>query len=878
MEFLSNMKPQLVEQLKDTVKYLGATLGETIKEELGDTWLETIESIRHDGRHSSKGDIKSTQALAKTLASLDNQSLLTIARAFAQFLTLANIAEQEFNIAANQANTLDLQLDALSEQIDFKAEKETVLSAIENLNIDLVLTAHPTEVNRRTNIYKQRQLATQLQKLHSSATSDLENKRAKERVADLISQAWHTEEIRSVRPTPVDEARWGFSVIENSLWEAVPDFLRDLNDYLKANFDTTLSLDAKPVQFSSWMGGDRDGNPFVTSTLTQEVLLRARRRAAKLFKNDLDQLYSELSMNLCNESLREQVGEVKEPYRAIIKPIIEKLALTQAGETDPKNWVQSNDELQKPLLTCYQSLLDCGMKIIANGALLDCLRRSYCFGIHLLKLDIRQDAQRHADVFSELTRYLGMGDYNQWNEDDKQAFLLRELSSRRPLLPRKWTPSDDVKEVLDTCKVIAQNGQEGFGIYIISMASEPSDVLAVQLLLKESGVNWAMPVAPLFETLDDLNNSPGVMQKLLSIDWYKGYINGQQFVMIGYSDSAKDAGSLAAGWAQYSSQEALVGISQQHNIKLTLFHGRGGTIGRGGLPAKAAIHSQPPGSLDGGFRVTEQGETIRYKFGMPQLAKRSLSLYASAVLEAVLLPPPEPKPKWREIITNIGDKARDNYRHTVRTDPEFVPYFRVATPELELGKLPLGSRPAKRNPQGGIESLRAIPWIFAWAQTRLVLPSWLGVMRAVDEVNQGENAAIVQEMIEQWPFFASRISMLDMVFQKADPKVSEAYDKRLVPANLVHFGAALREELIESMASLLKMTGHEHMMEDDPNARNSMQIRAGYLQPLHYVQIELLDRIRKSESSEYKDDDVVVLERAMMVAITGIAVGMRNTG
>jgi len=870
------MNQALVEQLKETVKYLGATLGETIKEELGNDWLETIEKVRHDGRHSSKGDAASTDALASKLAGLDNQSLLTIARAFAQFLTLANIAEQEFNIAANQESSLDLQLNNLSQHIDFSADKDKVLAAIQNLNIDLVLTAHPTEVNRRTNIYKHRQLATQLQKFHTSDISDVEKRRVKQRIADLISQSWHTEEIRSVRPTPVDEARWGFSVIENSLWEAVPDFLRDLDDYLQVNFDTTLPLGAKPVQFSSWMGGDRDGNPFVTSSLTQEVLLRARRRAAKLFKNDIDQLYSELSMNKCNQVVRDHVGDVKEPYRALLKPLIQKLQKTREGKVKDKNWIQTNDELQQPLLDCYQSLLDCGMQVIANGALLDCLRRTYCFGIHLLKLDIRQDAGRHADVFSEITQYLDMGDYNEWNEKDKQTFLLRELSSRRPLIPADWTPSDDVKEVLDTCKVIAENGKDGFGIYIISMASETSDVLAVQLLLQESGVDWPMPVAPLFETLDDLNNSPSVMKKLLSIDWYKQYLNGQQYVMIGYSDSAKDAGSIAAGWAQYSAQEALVAIADEHDITLTLFHGRGGTIGRGGLPAKAAIHSQPPGSLDGGFRVTEQGETIRFKFGMPQLAKRSLSLYAAAVLEAVLVPPPAPKAQWRELITDMANKGRDNYRKAVRTDPEFVPYFRAATPEQELGKLPLGSRPAKRNPHGGIESLRAIPWIFAWAQTRLVLPSWLGVMRAVDDVNQGDNKALVQEMIEQWPFFASRLSMLDMVFQKADPKVSAAYDKRLVPDNLLHFGEALREELVQSMQSLLNITGHEHMMEDDPIGRDSMHIRAGYLQPLHYLQIELLDRIRKGQSSE--TEDVAVLERAMMVAITGIAVGMRNTG
>ncbi|MFT5995728.1 MAG: phosphoenolpyruvate carboxylase, partial [Glaciecola sp.] len=518
MEFVSNMKPALIEQLKETVKYLGATLGDTIQQELGEQWLETIEKIRHDGRHSSKGDANSTDSLTHTLANLDNQSLLTIARAFAQFLTLANIAEQEFNIALNKKNSLDLQLNNLGQYLDLDADKDKVLSAIQNLNIDLVLTAHPTEVNRRTNIYKHRQLASQLQKLHSNDISNVESRRVKQRIADLISQAWHTEEIRTVRPTPVDEASWGFSVIANSLWEAVPDFLRDLDDYLHVNFKTALALSAKPVQFSSWMGGDRDGNPFVTSTLTQEVLLLARREAAKLFKSDVDQLQAELSMNQCNEALREQVGDVKEPYRAILEPLIQKLQNTHEGKSSVDTWVQTNDELQKPLLDCYHSLLECGMEVIANGALLDCLRRSYCFGVHLLKLDIRQDAQRHADVFSELTRYLGMGDYNQWNEDDKQAFLLRELSSRRPLVPRDWIPSSDVKEVLDTCKVIANNGKDGFGIYIISMASEPSDVLAVQLLLKESGVDWPMPVAPLFETLDDLNNSPSVMQKLLSID------------------------------------------------------------------------------------------------------------------------------------------------------------------------------------------------------------------------------------------------------------------------------------------------------------------------------------------------------------------------
>ncbi|MFD3397801.1 phosphoenolpyruvate carboxylase [Alteromonas macleodii] len=866
-------------ELKDTVRYLGKTLGETIKNQLGQEWLDRIEKIRKGGRASYQGDATCSEELKETFKIMSDSDLLTVGRAFAQFLNLGNIAEQEYNAAMN----VDASIDALFKHLD-KAEltAEKVQDAVAKLNIDLVLTAHPTEVTRRTLIHKHKELANCLQAIHQESLNDVERKKIETRIADLIAQAWHTEEIRSVRPTPVDEARWGFSVIENSLWEAVPDFMRELDGRLNEDYQVSLPLDASPVQFSSWMGGDRDGNPFVTSKVTEQVLLLARKRAAKLFAIDLDRLQVELSMYDCNDALREKVGDANEPYRALLRPLVDKFIATRDGisdyladkNPDTSNWVESDDELIEPLMLCYQSLLDCGMQVVANGLLLDTIRRARVFGIHLLRLDVRQDSERHADVFSELTRYLGLGDYAQWSEADKQAFLLRELGSKRPLFPAQWDASDDVKEVLDTCKVIAKHSKHGFGIYIISMASEPSDVMAVQLLLQESGVDWPMPVAPLFETLDDLNNSPDVMRKLLSIDWYRGYVKGRQFVMIGYSDSAKDAGALAAGWAQYQSQEALVAIADEFDVSLTLFHGRGGTIGRGGLPAHAAIYSQPPGSLDGGFRVTEQGETIRYKFGMPKLAKRSLGIYASAIIEAMLFPPPAPKEEWRELITAMAAQGRDNYRATVRHDKEFVPYFRVATPEQELGKLPLGSRPAKRKPQGGIESLRAIPWIFAWAQTRLVLPSWLGVMRAIDSVKTPENEKVVNEMFSEWPFYRSRLSMLDMVFHKADPRISEAYDERLVPKELKHFGEALRSELKQSISSLLAITGNDDIMKNDPQGKESMEIRAAYLQPLHYLQIELLDRIRKAGD----DAQNTSLERAMMVTIAGIAIGMRNTG
>ncbi len=873
---------QIDAQLKHTVRDLGELLGQTIKHELGQEWLDKIEAIRLQGRAGHLGDAAANIALQNVFKDMNNESLLVIARAFAQFLNLANIAEQEFN----SSKQLDDSVDVLFSHLR-KAQKspEAIYEAVNALHIDLVLTAHPTEVTRRTMIHKHTALAECLRQQHNDNLYPAQKLQLSERIADLVEQAWHTEEIRDRRPTPIDEATWGFSVIENSLWDAIPDFMRDLDLKLQQEYDIKLPIDAQPIQISSWMGGDRDGNPFVTSKVTQTVLHLARRRATKLFAKDISALQVELSMNKCDATIRNQVGSASEPYRAILKPLVKRLRATKDGIddllngriADDSNWIHSQKELLKPLMQCYRSLISCGLEQTAKGGLLDTIRRAHCFGVYLLKLDIRQDSGRHADAIAEICDYLSLGDYHSWDEATKITFLTKEMASKRPFLPNAWQadwqPSPDVQEVLDTCRTVAVNDRDAFGIYIISMASFASDVLAVQLLLQQCQVTWPMSVAPLFETLDDLNQSPVVIDQLLSIDSYRNGLADGQHIMIGYSDSAKDAGALAAGWAQYTAQESLVAICAKYDTSLTLFHGRGGTIGRGGLPAHSAILSQPPGSLDGGFRVTEQGETIRYKFGMPALAKRSLGIYASAIIEAKLFPPPAPKAHWRELLDEMAAQGRDNYRHVVRVDPDFVPYFRQATPEQELGKLPLGSRPAKRNPQGGVESLRAIPWIFAWAQTRLVLPAWLGVMRAIMRSYETQHVTI-DEMVEQWPFFQSRLSMLDMVFAKADISIAKAYDDSLVDAELKHFGESLRNELQQSRTDLLHITHKNNLMQDDPQGLNSMHIRADYLQPLHYLQIELLKRTRQVDD----EHEISAIEKAMMVTITGIAIGMRNTG
>ena len=873
--------------MRNNINMLGRFLGETISDALGNDILELIENIRVLSRNSRSGNDQARNQLQDILATISNDNIIPVARAFSQFLNLTNVAEQYQTISRhhNDKVSSERSTEALFKRLKEKnIPQEQIIKTLEKLLVELVLTAHPTEVTRRSLVHKQVEINKCLSKLEHSDLTTVERKDVERRLLQLIAQAWHTNEIRTQRPTPFEEAKWGFAVIENSLWQAVPEFLRRLNDRTQAHLSYQLPVELTLVRFSSWMGGDRDGNPFVTAEVTRQVLWLARWKAADLFFNDIQALADELSMVQCTESFRMKYGDNLEPYRVVIKELRSKLKNTQDYYEDlladrlPKytesNIITRDEQLWEPLNDCYQSLIACGMRIIANGLLLDCLRRIRCFGVTLSRLDIRQESTRHTHAVAEITRYIGLGDYSQWTENDRQAFLIRELSSRRPLIPRDWEPSAETKEILDTCKVIAEQPEGVISCYIISMARTASDVLAVHLLLKEAGVPYHLPVVPLFETLDDLDTSEEVMTQLFDVGWYRGVIDNKQMIMIGYSDSAKDAGMMAASWAQYRAQEVLVNLCEKRGIELTLFHGRGGTIGRGGAPAHAALLSQPPRSLKNGLRVTEQGEMIRFKLGLPAVAVESLDLYTSAVLEANLLPLPEPKDNWRYIMNELSSSSCDIYRNVVRGDKDFVPYFRSATPEQELSKLPLGSRPAKRNPNGGVESLRAIPWIFAWMQNRLMLPAWLGAGASLQQAIKSGKREILEEMCSDWPFFNTRIGMLEMVFSKTDEWLSEHYDQRLVKKELWHLGQSLRAQLKDDISTVLSLSGKGHqLMSDLPWVAESIALRNVYTDPLNLLQVELLRRLREVPDNPNPD-----VEQALMITITGIAAGMRNTG
>ncbi len=875
------MNDQQYSSLRQNVSMLGRILGDTMSAAAGEDFLQKIEQIRTLSKSARGGDNDDASRLKALLLTLSRDELLPVARAFSQFLNLANIADQHHAISREMDKEYSAT-EALAGvfellQSDGRSADE-IGAAIKTLKIELVLTAHPTEITRRTLIHKHGEIDTCLGQLELEGLTEREESVIHQRLRELIAQIWHTQDFRDQRPTPIDEAKWGFAVVENSLWDALPEFLRRLNNTL---FDVTgnaLPEDAAPVTFASWLGGDRDGNPNVTAIVTEEVLLLGRWQAAALYLKDVEILVEELSMTACNEALLQMTDNTREPYRNVLRALRDKLRLTLRALTEQinehkipdDNIILREEELWQPAYACYQSLLECGMANIAHGKLLDLLRRIKCFGVNLVRLDIRQDSDRHTEALSELTQFLELGDYQQWDEQHKQTFLLKELASKRPLVPSDWQQSDAVKEVLDTCAVVAKQPRGALGCYTISMARQASDVLAVELLLKASGLRSPLPVVPLFETLDDLNRSAVVVDQLLSIPQYLKHLQGRMMVMIGYSDSSKDAGMLAASWAQYQAQEALVARCAQSDIKLTLFHGRGGTIGRGGAPAHAALLSQPPGSLENGLRVTEQGEMIRTKLGLKGMAIKTLALYTSAILQANLKEPPTPKLEWRDVMDSLSASSCEYYRSYVKDNPDFVSYFREATPEQELAKLPLGSRPARRKAGGGIASLRAIPWIFAWTQNRLMLPAWLGAGQAFGDLVTAGKMNTLKEMSRDWPFFATRVSMLEMVFAKADSGLSAYYDEKLVSEQYRGIGERLRGQLAADIEVVLELLDETELLQHQSWPRESIQLRNIYTDPLNFLQAELLERNRKQQ------DDVI--DRAIMVTIAGIAAGMRNTG
>jgi phosphoenolpyruvate carboxylase len=873
--------------LRDDVRLLGELLGKTLAEQHGPELLARVERVRALSKRAHDTTGTDFEVLSAELAAMPVAEALPVARAFAHFLNLANIAEQHHRVRrrrAYQGAGAPPQRGSCAEVLSrLRGEGITadrLHDAICGLRIELVLTAHPTEVARRTLIQKYNRIAMALAE---GDRPDLTQPEQDANVAALrreIVAAWGTAEVRSQQPTPLDEVRAALALFEESLWHAVPRYLRTLDRALTTATGRGLPPHVTPIRFGSWIGGDRDGNPNVTPQVTRRACLFSRWTAADLYLDDIAALREELSFSAATPGLRAAAGDSAEPYRELLRGVQARMAATRrwiessltSDEDIPAERGEYLDEADfiEALRLCDASLRATGFAVVADGRLADTLRRVAVFGMTLARLDIRQEAARHTQALSAITAALGLGAYGDWDEDARVAFLLRELASGSSRIPPGLQVTPEVQDVLDTFSMIARLPASSLGAYVISMTSRASDVLAVVLLQALAGIDRPLRVVPLFETSRDLQNAGPVLDALLSRDVYRERIAGHQEVMIGYSDSAKDSGRLAAGWDLYKAQEAIVAVARRRAVTVTLFHGRGGSVGRGGGPTSLALKSQPPGSLDGGLRVTEQGEMLQALFGLPDVAVRTLEIYTTGTLEAGLGRAPDVKPAWRACMDRLRDDARQAYRGLVYEHPRFVDYFHAATPEGEIGALHIGSRPARRSPGASVDALRAIPWQFAWTQTRLLLGAWLGVEDALDRAGARGESDLLHEMYRDWPHFQSAIDLIEMVLAKADERIAAEYDRRLVPTDLQSLGVELRARLGRAIRSVLSLTGHTVLVEANPVLRRSIDVRNPYVDPINLVQIELLRRVR-----EHPDEE---LRAALRVTINGVAAGMRNTG
>ena len=889
-------------ELSSTIHLLGEILGSVIKKQENTAIFDKIEKIRtlsKNSRGSNEGlNKQSFKKLKNQISNLTSTETLIIAKSFSRFLDFSNIAESLYSIhnihdhvirKTQETNEIVILEEALLDvQKNPNVSKNKFFNVAKNISIDLVLTAHPTEVKRRTLIQKYANVNNILDELNNIQILKKQNiKREKgileKKLKEEITSVWKTDEIKRSRPTAVEEAKWGLAVIEDSLWNSIPKICSRFDNAVNKFTNKNLPINYSPIKVSSWMGGDRDGNPNVTSKTTMEVVLLSRWEAASLYEKEFTKLIQSLSLFDCSKKIKKQVGKTWEPYRVFLRPIRNKLqqtqreiedALLEKREPKKKLLVNSINEILDPLNEVYNSLCSVKCDIIANGLVLDIIRLSHTFGLNLAKLDIRQESSRHTSLLNTICKKLALKEYTKLSEQEKIKFLTREYKSKRPLIPNKIKFNNTDKETWETFKMIANTSNEFLGAYVISMTSKVSDILGVLLLQKEAGVKNPLRIVPLFETLSDLQNSSKIVDNLFKNRWYTNIFSNEQEIMIGYSDSSKDAGKFAASWAQYCAQEKLCSVANKHKIKLNFFHGRGGSVGRGGGPVYAALLSQPPGTVMGMTRVTEQGEVIQQKYGSESMAEYSLGTYIGAVLEATLSPPSKPSKEWRTLIDSMSIISSKAYRHYLLEDEDFLKYFDKVTPKNIIGKLYIGSRPSKRNASKDIKSLRAIPWVFAWTQIRMLLPAWLGTYEALNFASKGKNKKILDEMIKNWPFFYEMMDMLDMVLIKTDQRVIRYYEECLATPELKKIGNELRAKLTE-LIEINKKIIPNNIINQRKAFRKSIKLRNTYAEILNLLQADIMKRLNKKNINTKRKK---ILMDAMIVTISGISASMKNTG
>jgi phosphoenolpyruvate carboxylase len=920
-------EPTVQEALSADIRLLGSVLGQAIRRLSGEAAYQRVEDVRAAAKALRADPTPdAARALRDELAALEVGDLRTLIRAFSIYFDLINLAEQRARVRAlrRRAGALGSEPQAESPEAALRAFQargigaEQVAEQLRSALICPVFTAHPSEARRRTILEKLNAIEHLLDRLEYGHLLAPERDQVMAAIAEEVETFWLTSTVRVDRPSVLDEVRQNIELVEDTLFDVVPRVYRELEAGLGRVYPERIGPVPSFLRFGSWIGGDRDGHPDVTHRVTLETVRLQQVTALKHYLSCMDDLWRRLShsdqfvtpseaflasIRSDAATLPEESGPIgHEPYRAKCRMISAKLRRTLAHARDwtgswseesppaPPGAYRTRHDLLADLQLIRDDLRRSGAQGAVDGSLQDMTRLVEVFGLHLLTLDLRQHSGRHASALDEIFRLSGVhGSYLKLNPEQRLICVLQELEQKRPLIPTHLPYSAETSEVVHTFRsmsvILEQQAPEALQNYIISSTTEPAHLLEVLLLARESrlfqprGGISRIDIIPLFESLEPLRQSAPILQRLFELPIYRRQLELRgynQEVMLGYSDSSKESGFLQSAWALYRTQRDLVDLGRKNGVTIQMFHGRGGAIGRGGGPANRAILAQPPGTVHGRLRMTEQGEVIADRYGHHAIAERHLEQVINALLRSSFPEDDEPSlAEWGTMLDRLAESACRHYRAFVYETPEFLRYFEQATPIEEIARLKIGSRPTRRSGSTRIEDLRAIPWVFSWMQCRHTLPGWYGLGSAIAELleQQPNGLRSLQDMYRSWPFLSTLIDNAQMILAKADMTIARLYADLVAEpeiANLI-FGK-IATEYQSTVALVCRITGQDQLLGTMPILQNSIQQRNPYVDPLSFIQLVLLRRLRAGE------EPVDAIRTGVLESINGVASGLKNTG